>query len=87
MAFNIAVDYLVGSIPVIGDAFDFVWKSNKMNMNLIRTRAAGRGKGKKSDYIFVFGIILLLIGILIASILISLYIIGAVIRGITTGSF
>ena len=25
MAFNIGVDYLVGSIPVIGDAFDFVW--------------------------------------------------------------
>src|SRR5258708_7179181 len=63
MALNIAIDYLVGSIPVIGDAFDFVWKSNKMNMNLIRTRAAGRGKGKKSDYIFVFGIILLLIPI------------------------
>ena len=87
MAFNIAVDYLVGSIPVIGDAFDFVWKSNHMNMNLIRTRAAGRGKGKKSDYVFVFGIILLLIGILIASILISLYLIGSVIRGFTTGSF
>lgn len=71
MAFNIAVDYLVGSIPVIGDAFDFFWKSNRMNMDLIRTRAAGLGKGKTSDYIFVFGLIGLLILILIGSIIAS----------------
>ena len=71
MAFNIGLDYLVGSIPVIGDAFDFVWKANKMNMNLIRTRAAGHGKGKTSDYIFVFGLIVLLIGILVGSIVAS----------------
>ena len=75
MAFNIAVDYLVGSIPVIGDAFDFVWKANKMNMNLIRTRAAGHGTGKMSDYIFVFGLIFLLIAILIGSIIVSAYLI------------
>jgi len=71
MAFNIAVDYLVGSIPFIGDAFDFVWKANKMNMELIRTRAAGLGRGKTSDYIFVFGLIGVLITILVGSIIVS----------------
>lgn len=74
MAFNIGLDYIVGAIPFIGDAFDFVWKANKQNMDLIRTRAAGHGKGKTSDYIFVFGLIGLLIAILIASILTSMYI-------------
>lgn len=74
MAFNIAVDYLVGSIPVIGDAFDFVWKANQMNMNLIRTRAAGKGKGKTSDYAFVFGLILILVAILVGSIVASVLI-------------
>src|SRR5678816_3369584 len=39
MAFNIGLDYFVGSIPVVGDAFDFVWKANQQNMELIRTRA------------------------------------------------
>ena len=70
MAFNIAVDYLVGSIPFLGDAFDFVWKSNQQNMNLIRTRASGHGKGKTSDYVFVFGLIFLLIAILVGSIVV-----------------
>lgn len=71
MAFNIGLDYLVGAIPFLGDAFDFVWKANQQNMNLIRERAAGKGKGKTSDYVFVFGLIGLLIAILIGSILAS----------------
>ncbi len=71
MAFNIGLDYLVGMIPFIGDAFDFVWKANKQNMDLIRTRAAGHGKGKTSDYVFVFGLIFVLIGILVGSIIVS----------------
>jgi hypothetical protein len=71
MAFNIGLDYVVGAIPFVGDAFDFFWKSNKQNMDLIRSRASGHGKGKTSDYIFVFGLILLLIGILVGSIVVS----------------
>ncbi len=75
MAMNIAIDYIVGMIPFVGDAFDFVWKSNAQNMNLIRTRATGLGNGTKSDYIFVFGMIAFLILLLIGSIITSAYII------------
>ena len=81
MAFNIGLDYLVGAIPLVGDAFDFFWKANRKNMDLIRERGTGKGKGTTGDYIFVFGIILLLIGILVGSILVSLYILGAIFRG------
>ncbi len=76
MAFNIGLDYVVGAIPFIGDAFDFFWKANKQNMDLIRERGTGKGKETTGDYIFVFGIILLLIGLLVGSILVSLYILG-----------
>lgn len=76
MGLNIAIDYLVGSIPLIGDAFDFVWKSNKMNMNLIRERASGRNAGTTGDYIFVLGIIAFLILVLLGSIAASLYLAG-----------
>jgi len=68
MALNIAIDYLVGMIPFLGDAFDFVWKSNKKNMELIRTRATGRGKGTRSDYLFILGLIGTLLLLLVASI-------------------
>ena len=71
MAFNIGLDYVVGSIPFLGDIFDFFWKSNKQNMDLIRARASGHGQGKTSDYVFVFGLIGLLIAILVGSIIVS----------------
>jgi hypothetical protein len=74
MAFNIGLDYVVGAIPFIGDAFDFFWKANKRNMELIRTRATGRDTGTTSDYVFVFGLIVLLIGLLVASIVATVYI-------------
>jgi hypothetical protein len=35
MALNIAVDTAVGSIPFVGDAFDFVWKANERNFDLM----------------------------------------------------
>lgn len=71
MAMNIGIDYIVGSIPFIGDAFDFFWKSNKMNMELIRKRATGKGKGTTGDYLFIFGLIGMLIVILLGSIVVS----------------
>jgi hypothetical protein len=35
MTINIAIDTLVGSIPVAGDMFDFAWKSNTRNARLL----------------------------------------------------
>src|SRR5438067_12723593 len=35
MGCNIAVDYLIGAIPVVGDLFDAAWKSNQMNVELL----------------------------------------------------
>ena len=71
MAFNIGLDYVVGMVPFIGDAFDFIWKSNKQNMDLIRERGEGQGTGTTSDYVFVIGLMLLLVGVLVASIVVS----------------
>jgi hypothetical protein len=86
MAFNIGLDYVVGTIPFIGDAFDFFWKSNQQNMDLIRTRATGKDKGTTSDYLFVFGIIGFLILLLVGSILVSVYIIGAILWELFSGN-
>jgi hypothetical protein len=35
MAINIVIDQLLGMIPILGDIFDFVWKSNEMNCKLV----------------------------------------------------
>jgi hypothetical protein len=70
MALNIAIDYVVGSLPLVGDLFDAWWKSNQMNVELLKRRAtvsaAAAEKGRASDWLFVgtiiFGLIFLAIG-------------------------
>src|SRR5258705_4480892 len=62
MGLNIGIDYLVGSLPVVGDLFDAWWKSNQMNVELLKQRAtvsaAAARKGRISDGLFVGRLIL-----------------------------
>jgi hypothetical protein len=58
MAVNVAIDVLVGAVPLLGDLFDLVWKANRKNLTLIeahRDRAAVRHKPSKGDYLVVAG--------------------------------
>jgi hypothetical protein len=77
MGMNIGIDYLVGSLPLVGDLFDAWWKSNHMNLDLLRKRATvsreDARKGKISDWLFVGLIILLLAGLAIGAALVSVY--------------
>jgi hypothetical protein len=82
MGLNIAVDYLFGLFPVVGDVFDAWWKSNERNVELLRKRAtvtaADATAAKKSDWIFVGVIILVLIGLLIGSFILTIYILKVI---------
>ena len=35
MLANVGVDFLLGSIPLVGDAFDLAWKANRKNARLL----------------------------------------------------
>jgi hypothetical protein len=35
MGWNVAVDTLVGEVPVVGDLFDVAWKANMKNLALL----------------------------------------------------
>jgi len=53
MVINIGIDTLLGSIPIVGDLFDTVWKSNRMNYNLlVRYRGGVRTGLVARDWLF-----------------------------------
>jgi nitrate reductase NapE component len=54
IVWNIVLDALLGAVPVIGDAFDFVWKANLKNVALIERHVAVPGTARKADRLFVF---------------------------------
>jgi hypothetical protein len=77
MGLNIGIDYVLGSLPLVGDIFDAWWKSNQMNIALLRKRATVSAEdarsGKLSDWLFVGLIILLLLGLALAAAAVSIY--------------
>ena len=87
MALNIAFDYLVGSLPVVGDIADVWWKSNQKNLKLLRKRATVSAEearaGELSDWIFVGGIIVGLSVLAIGSFVVSIYLLSKLLTGFT----
>jgi len=77
MGVNIAFDYVIGSLPVVGDVADGWWKTNRMHLDLLRERvtvsAAEARSGRASDWLFVGGIIAALTLLALGSFAISIY--------------
>ena len=42
MAANIALESVVGALPVVGDLFDVAWKANTKNVALLQAALAAR---------------------------------------------
>jgi len=60
MVFNVAIDVLTGFVPLIGDLFDFAWKSNIRNMALLDRHAYEEHSASAGDWIFVAMCVVLL---------------------------
>ena len=78
---NVALDTLVGWIPILGDLFDVAWKSNLRNMALLETHlqqpAAARA-GSRKALLLLSGVLLLFfvgavaLGVLVAKLVLNL---------------
>ena len=71
MVFNVALDYLIGSIPAVGDLLDFAIQPNKKNVELLNRFAEGKGRASWTDYLWLF----MLLGLFGAVIIVWLLII------------
>jgi hypothetical protein len=61
MIFNVAIDALLGIVPVAGDLFDFAWKANDMNVALLERHAYQEHRPAAGDWLFVSAMILILL--------------------------
>lgn len=89
MGLNLGIDYAVGSLPLVGDLFDAWWKSNQLNIELLRKRATVSAsearEGKISDWLFVGLIILLLVGLAVGAALVSVFLLLLIAGQISKG--
>jgi uncharacterized protein DUF4112 len=78
MLLNLAVDAILGAIPIVGDLVDFAWRANKRNVALLEQHVSRGGRATARDWVFIAFAILAFV----ASIGVLIYVIVAVIRWI-----
>lgn len=67
MVLNILIDTLLGGIPLIGNVFDFAYKSNERNVALLRRHyAEGRHSGSGKGLVALVLLVVLAVGGLVA---------------------
>jgi hypothetical protein len=64
MLLNLAVDALVGMIPLAGDLFDVGFKANQRNLALLTDRAHQGGKATAKDWLAVVGAALVFVSVI-----------------------
>ena len=63
MVVNLALDVLIGTIPVFGDIFDIAWKANRRNYKLLTRHLRQPHRHTWKDYAFLLCIGLVLLTI------------------------
>ena len=64
MAWNVVVEGIVGTIPVLGDLFDAAWKANQRNFALLEAHLDQPQRVRRSSRLFVAGLVLALLAFL-----------------------
>jgi len=81
MILNLAADAAGGSIPIIGDAWDFVFRAHARNLALLRARSrAGAVRGHWSDTLVIAGAVLALLLALVAPVVVAIWCVRWVLR-------
>jgi hypothetical protein len=70
---NILLDTIFGSIPIIGNIFDFFYKANNRNVRLLKEHyEEGKHTGSGMKFVIIVGILLLLLFILFIYLIVEL---------------
>jgi hypothetical protein len=77
MLVNIAVDVVVGAVPVAGDVFDALWKANRKNLELVERHAgAGTPQTTWRDWAVVGGALALVAASVALPIVLVVWLVG-----------
>jgi hypothetical protein len=79
MLLNIAIDTFVGSLPVLGDAFDVVWKSNVRNIDLLERFLEEPGPITAGSRFVVFGTLAVLGLLAVAGVTATFFLLRAIV--------
>jgi hypothetical protein len=85
MAANVALDAMLGAVPIVGDLFDAAWKANLRNLALLERHIAEPAQAKRADRWFVLGVsaalIVLCVGMMVGGALLTVWVVRRLVHG------
>jgi Domain of unknown function (DUF4112) len=82
MLANVGVDTLVGEIPLLGDLFDFGWKSNARNIALLEGHlerpVAAKAASRRVLFLLGLGLLILFAGVIALGVVLGHFLLGSV---------
>lgn len=75
MTTNVGMDTLVGAVPLVGDLFDFAWKSNSRNAELLARHIEAPVQTRRASMLLVVLLLALLAGIAIGAAALAVYVV------------
>ncbi len=75
MGFNIVLDTLSGTVPVLGDLFDVAWKANSQNVLLLEEHLANPAPSRAADRLFAGVVIVALLALVMGMAALSFWIV------------
>jgi hypothetical protein len=78
---NVALDTIVGEVPLLGDLFDAGWKANTRNITLLESHlerpVSTRRSSRRVVLLVAAGLLLLLIGVIAIGVVVAQLLLGA----------
>ena len=77
MVTNVAIEVVVGSIPILGDMFDIAWRANRRNYALLVASVEEPRKHTLQSWLFLGGVCVVLAALVLLPMLLLTWILGS----------
>ncbi|HAW93895.1 MULTISPECIES: DUF4112 domain-containing protein [unclassified Arsukibacterium] len=82
MIINMIIDTVIGAIPIVGDLFDFIWKSNRRNVALLEDYLQRPNQVYRKSVVQNILFVVVLLGILVLTVAFIVWIVGLLLAAI-----
>ena len=80
MVANTLLDLAFGAVPVLGDAFDFVYRSNARNMRLFEEYSADPARSTRREWVSLAVVVAVLLAVVLGIVLLAEYVLSELAR-------
>ncbi|WP_434390915.1 DUF4112 domain-containing protein [Melittangium boletus] len=82
MVGNVALETVVGAVPVFGDVFDAAFKANARNARLLEAHLAAPGATRRASLAWLVGIGVLLVGVFVLGVVLTVLVVRALLSAL-----